>query len=391
MRTRTLPACVLLLALIAPGTPAMGSEPEEAQRGEGAAIRGAIERGVAFLVRTQKKDGSWGSPASNLHDLYAPAPGSQRTFQVASAALALSGLLEAGDDSPEVKQAVERATVFLLKRYAVRRIRPDTLYNTWALGYSLQAFGRLLDRVQSPVRRREIRTAAQNAVRLLDKWEFVDGGWGYYNFSEQPASPGRGSASFTTATCLTGMSWVAEYGVRVPGPMLRRALASIRRCWRPDNSFYYGPEYIYYGVLPVNKIKGSLARTPVCLLALDLWSGDATRKPVPTESFVKALDDLERYGHFLRIARKYPNPHEAWYQNSGYFVLYGYHYASLTLDRVPSEKRREHQRNIGRHVRRMQEKDGSFWDYQLFSYHKVYGTGYALIALARCLPGFQPS
>ena len=62
-------------------------------------------------------------------------------------------------------------------------------------------------------------------------------------------------------------------------------------------------------------------------------------------------------------------------------------FGSGAIDRVPEAKRKEHQRNLARRVRPLQEKDGSFWDYQLFSYHKAYGTGYALVALSRCLPG----
>ena len=243
-----------------------------------------------------------------------------------------------------MKRAIEKGTRFLLDRYGVRRIRPDTLYNTWALGYALQAFGRLLDHEKDEAKRKEIRAAAQGAVRMLDKFEFVDGGWGYYNFEEKPARPGRGSASFTTATILIGMKWVEQHGVRIPKPMLRRSLESIRQCWRPDNSFYYGVEYIWFPVLDVNKVKGSLARTPVCLLALDLWSEYAPpkKRQVKEKDLVKALDDLEKYGHFLTIARKYPMPHETWYQNSGYFVLYGYYYASQLTELVPEPKRAEH-------------------------------------------------
>jgi len=33
---------------------------------------------------------------------------------------------------------------------------------------------------------------------------------------------------------------------------------------------------------------------------------------------------------------------------------------------------------------KLQEKDGSWWVYQLFNFHKAYGTGYILLALGRC-------
>src|SRR4029079_10510853 len=86
-RRRLLPTGAILAALVAaaalalraaPGGPAR-AEPGES---EGAAapvapktapdVAGAIRRGVAYLVTSQNKDGSWGSPASNLWDIYAP-------------------------------------------------------------------------------------------------------------------------------------------------------------------------------------------------------------------------------------------------------------------------------------------------------------------------------
>ena len=32
----------------------------------------------------------------------------------------------------------------------------------------------------------------------------------------------------------------------------------------------------------------------------------------------------------------------------------------------------------------LQEEDGSWWDYQLFGYHKAYGSGYVLMTLGNC-------
>ena len=129
----------------------------------------------------------------------------------------------------------------------------------------------------------------------------------------------------------------------------------------------------------VSHKKASLARTPACLLALDQWG-----KPVSGAEFQQSLIDLEKYGHFLLIARKYPFPHETWYQNSGYFCFYGYYYATEVAERLPPEKRAFASKQIQAHLLPLQEPDGSWWDYQLFGYHKTYGTAYVLMALGRC-------
>ena len=130
-------ACLCVLG--AHTTPA-AAEPEPEKKPP--TLEETIQKGVQFLVRTQNRDGSWGSPASNLHDIYAPVPGSQQAFQVASSALALAALIEAGGTDAKVQKAIERGTAWLVKNHGVRRVSPNTLYNTWAHSYSLAAFAR---------------------------------------------------------------------------------------------------------------------------------------------------------------------------------------------------------------------------------------------------------
>ncbi len=347
---------------------------------EADAIRASIKRGVAFLVKNQKKHGGWGSPATNLWDIYSPAPGSQRSYMVASSALALSALLKYGGDSKDVRAAIDRGTAYLLKRYAVRRIRADTLYNTWALAYALEAFARLLDEDLEPERRIAVRKAAKGCVAMLRRFKFVEGGWGYYNFEEMTKDPGPGSVCFTTATVLIAMHMASKHKIRIDPKLVKGAMKVITLSKRPDNAFVYGLYLLYAQTMGINKVKGSLARTPPCLLAMELWGED-----VPQKNMQKALDDLERHGHFLRIARKYPYPHESWYANSGYFCLYGYYYAAMCLPYLPVKERRAHAARIAKHMRKMQERDGSTWDYQLQNCHKYYGTGYAILTLGMCL------
>jgi hypothetical protein len=348
-------------------------------------VDAALQRGVAHLIATQNKDGSWGTPASNLWDIYAPAPGSQQTFAVAVTALALSGLLEAADTGvpgtggPEVKAAVERARTWLLAKHAVGRPTTDVLYNTWAHAYSLEAFSRLLARETDAQRRAENRAAAEVDAERIQRFQFVEGGWGYYNFSEQTKSPGPGSTSFTTATCLVAMAMAKAQGVAVPERIVPKALRDLEACAYPDGSFAYGYYIHLRPRMPVNQMKGSLARTPACLLAFDVWG-----KKVDAARADRALENLEKEGHFLRIARKYPFPHETWYQNSGYFCFYGYYYASALLALASPEVRAKHAPQIAAHMVPLQEKDGSWWDYQLYGYHKAYGTGFVLTTLARC-------
>jgi hypothetical protein len=348
-----------------------------------ARVREAIRRGVEFLVRTQRGDGSWGSPAPNLFlDIYSPVPAAYHAYQIASSALALSALLEVGGTEADVAAAVAKGRDWLVAHHTrARRAKGDVLYNNWAHLYALDAFARLLGREREAEARAPLLRAAREAVDLLVRYEYVDGGWGYYDFAARTRTPSTGySTSFTTGAALVALRRAADAGVEVPERIVRRARASIRAVQFPSGAFGYSFSHRLYPQGGINKIQGSLARTPVCYEGLVAWG-----EPLPEARIVRALEDLEKDGHFLRIARKYPIPHESWYQNSGYFCFFGYYYAALLLPRVPEDVRRFHAGRIAHHLLPLQEEDGSWWDYQLFGFHKPYGTGFVLLTLGRTL------
>ncbi len=203
-------------------------------------IERAIARGVAYLVKTQRKDGSWGGPAPNLHvDIYAPRPGSNRAFTVGASGLALSALVEVGGRSPEVRAAVAKGTAYLLRHYGVRRPRPDTLYNTWSYMYSLEAFARLLAVEKRAEPRKRLLKAAAGCVSWLERMEFVEGGWGYFNFSIATAKPGPGATTFSTATGVVALEMARRQGVAVPDGLIRKADKLLHRCAIPGSSFVH--------------------------------------------------------------------------------------------------------------------------------------------------------
>lgn len=348
-------------------------------RTDRAGVVKSIERGVDYLVSSQNKNGSWGSPASNLYDIYAPMPGAYQAFECGASALALSALVETGGDRPGVPEAIERGAKWLLENHRVRRASVDAIYNTWAHLYSLETFARLAAREKDDTKKAAYRKAMAEALDMLQRYEYVEGGWGYYDFETHTQRPGPGATSFTTAGALIGLKMCEEQGLVVPEKLTKRAIWVVEQCRRPDNAFAYSFEHRLFPQGGVNKIKGSLARTPVCLLALQMWGRNVT-----PANIVKAFDDIEKHDRFLKIARKYPQPHETWYQNSGYFVFFGYYYAARMLKDLEPARRTQAAQHIADYLVSVQEKDGSSWDYQLYGYHKAYGTGYVLMALAKC-------
>ena len=73
-------------------------------------------------------------------------------------------------------------------------------------------------------------------------------------------------------------------------------------------------------------------------------------------------------------------------QVSGYFYYYGHFYAGLTLDELKPGERAPYQAMLARILIDHQEKNGCWWDYPMYNYHRQYGTAYSLMALQRCLP-----
>src|SRR5437868_5207225 len=104
-------------------------------------LKAAVGRGVAFLLKAQNKDGSWGS-AGRTKDLnvYAPVPGAHHAFRTAVTAMCVSALIEVDDGSSGVRKAVERGEEYLFAELPrVRRADSTAIYNVWTHAYGIQA------------------------------------------------------------------------------------------------------------------------------------------------------------------------------------------------------------------------------------------------------------
>jgi hypothetical protein len=364
-------------------TAADGEAPTRAQIDE------AMRRGVAHLVQSQRKHGSWGSTAPTLTvDIYAPGPDALRAYEVATSALAVSALLETGGEAPGVADATRRGLDWLIANCRVRRASIDVLYNVWSHAYAIEAFARALPKETDAARRDAMKQAIATCVRMLQRFEYVEGGWGYYDFASHTANPAGMATSFSTASVLVALRAAKDAGADVPQRLVDRGVRLLGTLRHPDGAFAYSWGHRFWAQGPINKLKGSLARTPACFEALRAWGAaapDADRAARVTDAqVVAALENLRKDGRFLAVARKYPRPHEAWYQNSGYFVFYGYYHASRLLDVLTPERRAVEAGSMATYLVPLQEEDGSWWDYQLYGYHKPYGTAYVLMTLARC-------
>jgi len=99
----------------------------------------------------------------------------------------------------------------------------------------------------------------------------------------------------------------------------------------------------------------------------------------------KGIDRMITEHRFLEIGRKRQYPHEAFYFNSGYYYYFGHYYAARAVELLEPAERKERKSRLADFVLPYQEADGSWWDYAMFSYHKPYGTAFAVMTLLRCL------
>lgn len=368
------------------GPPALaleGPKPRPVPAPEPGEIDASLRRGVEFLLQTQNPDGSWGSARRTKGlNIFAPVPGAHHAFRTGTTSLALAALIETGGNSPEVRQSVRRGEDWMFVNVpSLRRADPEAIYNSWGHAYAIQALVRMYGRMPGDAaRRQEILRMVRQQVELLGRYETVDGGWCYYDFNFHTQKPSGSSISFVTATVLVALDEARKIGVEVPPPLAERGVASILRQRKPDFTYAYGEYLKMQPMHPINRPGGSLGRSQACNLALRLW-GD---QQVTDEVLVTWLDRLFARNGWLDLGRKRPIPHESFFAVAGYFFYYGHYYAAGCIELLPPEERPRHQDQLATLLVRLQEKDGSWWDYPFYDYHQPYGTGFALMALARC-------
>lgn len=348
-------------------------------------IDATLRRGVDFLIQHQNANGSWGGPTRTKElNIYAPLPGAHHAFRAGASGLALSGLVDARDSRAEAKAAVDRAAAWMAAELPhLRRADPTTTYNVWGHAYGLRALSRLYRIETDASRKQQWARLAQEQVDLANRYEEVNGGWGYLDVFDELATqkPSGIPTSFTTATLLLAMDEARrEMAVKLSQRASQRALESIRIQRTPDFSYTYSFRHRMRPRLDINLPAGSLARSQACNACMRVYGDGAVTDEV-IHTWAKRF--LDREG-FLANGRKRPVPHETHFRISGYFYYYGIYYFTESVRLLPKEAHAEYARRLAAILIERQEKDGSWWDYPLYDYHQPYGTGYALMALSWC-------
>jgi hypothetical protein len=320
----------------------------------------AIHQGVEFLLKTQNKDGSWGSPRWNGGVDVDPVPGAFRSFEAATTALCLEALLDV-DDTLEVRKARALAEAYLMEKLPkLRRGDPANLPNVWGYCYGIQTLSELHRRSPGDAERRH---RLEEMIRMLmdglKRTETVHGGWFYYAQGlQRPLAP---SCSFVNAAVLVALHRAKQCGISADNRVVERAVESTAEQRKPDSSFIYSmssPLDKAAAVAEINRPAGSLGRSQACNLALRLW-GD---KRITDDVLKDWLNRLITRNGWLDMGRKRPIPHESFAQVAAYFFYFGHYYGALCIGQLPEADRPLYQAHLANLLLRLQEEDGSWWD-----------------------------
>lgn len=341
-----------------------------------------IAKGVEFLLNNQNPDGSWGSHhLTKGMNIACPVPEGPLAYRCATTALDVLALCACAPEDPKVQIALDKAQDWLLKNLSRMRRSDDFIfYNMWGHSYGIRALCALAGNV-SPQSRAyaELKTECRSQMDKLIMQGSGDGGWGYIERDGRSYNPNAMSTSFCTATALLALRDAQKvFGLEVDKKRIDKAVRYLYNMRTPAGTYLYSNSHLMHPQVPINLHMGSLARTPVCNAALRAFG----HKNMGKKEIEDGLEWLWARGGWLDMSRKKPLPHESFAQNSGYFFFYGYFYATECINMLDEGLRPRHAAFLSRVLLPLQEKDGAWWDYPLYNYHKQYGTGYALYSLA---------
>ena len=345
-------------------------------------LRASIDRGIQYLLSAQLTDGSFGTSNPKYVRFDLPTP-EHFSFKMATTSLCLQALIENDDGSPEVDDAITRAQAWVREKLVTfRRPNRSSMFNVWGHTYALQALLAILEhRPLDDEVRQQVRQLIEQEIRLLTAYRTLRGGWGYYPGWTITRPPTHWAASFMTGAVLVALGEARDAGFDVPKAATITGVLGLHRSRSPDGSFDYWMRYGPEWALESNSGPGALGRTQGANAGLAMWGSEIVTSEV-IEAWVKRL--ITRNG-WLSMARKSPFPHSSHCQIAGYYYYYSCYYGAVCIGLLAEEKRPFYQDQLAKIIISHQDGDGSWWDFSTVDYQQGYGTGFALMALHRCL------
>ncbi len=235
-------------ALEAEQTPAVGESPKPLRLPKGITPEAyqAIERGLAYLVRHQDRQGSWANK------------GAFGEYPVAMTALAATALLMDGNTTTQGRYApqVDRAANYILRSAQESGLiarGDEDARPMYAHGFSLLFLGQLYGMTEDPTRARHMHEVLQRAVQLTARAQSEAGGWIY----TPTANADEGSV---TITQVQGLRSCKNAGITVPKDVIDDAMKYLVDSQNSDGGIRYSL-----------RTPGGESRPPITAAAVCCW------------------------------------------------------------------------------------------------------------------------
>jgi hypothetical protein len=333
-------------------------------RRSAAALSSVLHDAVAYLLKQQLVDGSWGNPFVDPHP--AAAAGSELDLTVARTALVVDALHKTAARVPALAPAAAQAAARGVD--CVGRFADAPAPHVWQLTYALHLQLELLRDGRG-----DQDLARARAAKLIAALRPVQhGGWSYM--------PPPRIHSFNTAPVLLMLAELRGRGVAVPDAMIDEAsrfLAGLR-------SGKDAREFRYASNIDHQSLVASSCRTAACELALAAAAG------VDSSARLTAAVELF-FGHEPNV-RATTKIFESYFSvgamHDAYHYYFGHYYVARALAHLPAaaaSAAAARQRDI---LLGQVESDGTFVDAQMQG--KSYSTAMALLTLAEDLRYLGP-
>lgn len=219
MKTSAWLATGMMLAAGMIGNPAVTGQDRPAEK----TVAAARDRGLDWLTRNQRPDGSWG-----------------KTHSIAVTSFACLAYLSASDEPyrDEHGKTLVKALDFLLKN------QKDGMFGTqghsWIHGQGFatlalsEAHGRsLLCKTRPDMDMKKVREVVAKAVAIIGKHQSTSGGWWY-----TPGSPQQHEGS-TTVCAVQAMVSANNFGIPIDDKVLDKGFEYLKKCQTPQGGFNY--------------------------------------------------------------------------------------------------------------------------------------------------------
>jgi hypothetical protein len=349
------PGADLLAAVARPKT---GSLPlAEAARAERDA--------VAYLVASQRADGSWIVPLDALSF-------DANLYTTPVAAIAGWSLLSVDDDG--ARRAAKRALDYVLDRQRTGRLEPGSdiagVYSIWGRTFVLRFLAECVRaRVGDSA---ELRRAIDALVASIAKSQHPRGGWPYVSLpGSDPKSGLDPSSSFLTAGVVLVLLDAKAAGASVPADALDSGLRFLDRLRGDDGVYRYMPDLP--GSRSADGIAEAAGRGPLCALALQRGG---------VAGVERVRDALRIFADHREAFRKEWHKvlcHTGQEGLGAHYLLYDYWHAAAALRVLPAAERPALRDAILADLLAARFADGSFED--LPGLGRAWGTAATLLAL----------